>query len=192
MEILSFSEARMLGLVRYFTGKPCKNGHVAERLVSNRSCLQCVEEKARWLFENKKDVVRARKAKAQKNYRKNHPEKAKAARQAWAEKNRSKDQDYKKKWRTENKGTVNFLTRKRQLSKIQRTPHWLTEEDHWMIEQAYELAALRTKLTGISWHVDHKLPLQGKTVSGLHVPLNLQVIPGKENLMKHNRYEVAL
>lgn len=173
--------------MRYFTGKPCKNEHVAERLVSNRSCLQCVEEKARWLFENKKDVVRARKAKAQKNYRKNHPEKAKAARQAWAEKNRSKDQDYKKKWRTENKGTVNFLTRKRQLSKIQRTPHWLTEDDHWIIEQAYELAALRTKLTGISWHVDHKLPLQGKTVSGLHVPLNLQVIPGRDNSVKGNK-----
>lgn len=146
-----------------------------------------MQEKAKRFFENNKDIVRAKKAKAQKKYRQNHPEKAKATRQAWAEKNRIKDQGYKKKWRVENKGAVNFLTRKRQLSKLRRTPDWLTEDDHWMIEQAYELAALRTKLTGISWHVDHKIPLQGKTVSGLHVPLNLQVILAKDNSVKGNR-----
>lgn len=110
----------------------------------------------------------------------------------WNKKNPEKVKLHAKRVKQNNKGVVNFFTAKRRAAKLQRTPHWLTEDDHWMIEQAYELAALRTKLTGIPWHVDHKLPLQGKTVSGLHVPLNLQVIPGKENLMKHNRYEVAL
>ncbi len=105
---------------------------------------------------------------------------------------KEKISEQSKAWRTKNPHLNSKKSNKRRAAKLQRTPHWLTEDDHWMIEQAYELAALRTKLTGISWHVDHKLPLQGKTVSGLHVPLNLQVIPGKENLMKHNRYEVAL
>lgn len=79
----------------------------------------------------------------------------------------------------------------RRAAKLQRTPKWLTEDDFWMIEQAYELAALRTKMLGFSWHVDHVIPLKGKKVSGLHVPTNLQVIPGLENIKKHNKYEVT-
>ena len=74
---------------------------------------------------------------------------------------------------------------------MHRTPAWLTVDDLWLIEQAYELAALRTKLFGFSWHVDHILPLQGKQVSGLHVPTNLQVIPWVDNVRKANRFEVA-
>jgi hypothetical protein len=94
-------------------------------------------------------------------------------------------------WRINNPHLNAKKSTKRRAAKIQRTPIWLSNDDHWMIEQAYELAALRTKLFGFSWHVDHVLPLQGKMVSGLHVPTNLQVIPGKENLMKNNKYGVA-
>jgi hypothetical protein len=35
----------------------------------------------------------------------------------------------------------------------------LTEDDYWMIEQAYELATLRTKMFGFKWEVDHILPV---------------------------------
>ena len=80
---------------------------------------------------------------------------------------------------------------KRRAAKIQRTPAWLSEDDYWMLEQAYELAALRTKLFGFSWHVDHVLPMQGKKISGLHVPSNVQVIPGVENVRKANRFMPA-
>lgn len=27
---------------RYFTGKPCKRGHVAERYLSTRGCVECL------------------------------------------------------------------------------------------------------------------------------------------------------
>ncbi len=81
---------------------------------------------------------------------------------------------------------------KRRAARLSRTPAWLTADDHWLIEQAYELAALRTKMFGFYWEVDHVLPLQGKTVSGLHVPTNLQVISATLNRQKNNQYEVSL
>jgi hypothetical protein len=59
------------------------------------------------------------------------------------------------------------------------------------MEQAYELAQLRTNIFGFPWHVDHTIPLRGRIVSGLHVPTNLQVIPGAENSRKGNRMGVA-
>lgn len=81
---------------------------------------------------------------------------------------------------------------RRRTAKLVRTPAWLTVDDFWMIEQAYELAAYRSKLFGVSWEVDHILPLRGNLVSGLHVPANLQVIPAVVNRAKTNRFEVAL
>ena len=77
---------------------------------------------------------------------------------------------------------------KRRAAKLQRTPAWANE---FFISEAYELAKLRTKLTGIEWHVDHIVPLRGKLASGLHVHNNLQVIPWYENLSKGNSYEIA-
>ena len=78
---------------------------------------------------------------------------------------------------------------KRRAAKLQRTPSWLSSEDLWIIGEIYKLSALRTELTGVKWHVDHIVPLQGKNVSGLHVPLNLQVIPSQDNISKHNGFE---
>lgn len=79
---------------------------------------------------------------------------------------------------------------KYRASKAKRTPVWLTDDDFWAIEQAYELASLRTKLFGFQWHVDHVIPLHGELVSGLHVPHNLQVIPAWDNRSKSNRFTV--
>jgi hypothetical protein len=37
-------EAILLGKSTYFTGKPCKHGHIAERRVSTKTCIQCAKE----------------------------------------------------------------------------------------------------------------------------------------------------
>jgi hypothetical protein len=126
----------------------------------------------------------------------------------WLEQRRNKNNKYrklvgrsseksnpevKKRYKQTQQGKANTLANdaKRRAAKLQRTPAWLTVDDLWMLEQAYELAALRTKMFGFSWHVDHIIPLQGKLVSGLHVPTNVRVIPGIENVRKANRYAPA-
>ena len=96
-----------------------------------------------------------------------------------------------KNWKTANPGKVQAMDAKRRAATLQRTPLWLTAEDNWIFEQAYELAALRTKMFGFVWHVDHIVPLQGKLVSGLHVPHNLRVISAIENLRKSNKFTVT-
>jgi hypothetical protein len=77
---------------------------------------------------------------------------------------------------------------KRYASKKKRCPIWLSRDDLWIIKEAYALANLRKKIFRSGWHVDHIIPLQGKTVSGLHVPLNVQVVPAKWNLYKNNKH----
>src|SRR6516162_3356005 len=38
---LTRSQAKRRGLVRYFSGKPCPRGHLAERQTSNGNCCEC-------------------------------------------------------------------------------------------------------------------------------------------------------
>jgi hypothetical protein len=35
------------GLTRYFTGKPCKHGHTAERMIRNGACVECLKRNAK-------------------------------------------------------------------------------------------------------------------------------------------------
>ena len=53
MATVTRKEAVAQGLTRYFTGKPCKYGHVTERLVSNRKCVACAQAATKqWMAEN--------------------------------------------------------------------------------------------------------------------------------------------
>ena len=76
----------------------------------------------------------------------------------------------------------------RYASKRQRTPPWLTREHRDQMRAIYAACREATKMTGIKHHVDHVVPLVGKTVSGLHVPWNMQIIPGSENCRKSNKW----
>jgi hypothetical protein len=128
---------------------------------------------------------------------------SKAAKRQWAKENRERLRDYDKKYykredrqeymkeylskhQKENKGYWNAKNAKHRATKLQQTPPWLTEDQLWLINEIYDLAALRTEVTGVEHHVDHVVPLQGNTVSGLHLPWNLQVLTAYENLSKSN------
>ena len=91
-------------------------------------------------------------------------------------------------WRAANPERVAALAATRRAAKAQRTPKWLNEV-HWdLIVSYYAYARWLTETTGIEHHVDHIVPLRGETVSGLHVPWNLQVLPAAVNLLKSNRF----
>ena len=141
------------------------------------------------MLEERESLRLLKKRIAQAQYRLNNPDKVADTRKRTYEKHRAARDAEKAAWARRNAARVLGWTRQRQLAKIKRTPAWLTDDEHWMIEQAYELAALRTKMFGVAWHVDHVLPLQGKTVSGLHTPYNMQVILGSENCRKGNRVQ---
>ena len=90
-----------------------------------------------------------------------------------------------------NRGKATALGQAYKARKIQALLPWVKADPDlmWMMAEAYKLAVLRTKLFGFRWDVDHIVPLRGKTVSGLHAPWNLQVIPATENSRKSNKLE---
>lgn len=110
-KIISGSEARRLGLKRYFTGKPCKKGHVAERYADKGMCVECEKERA--TLRSKSPQVKAYHA---AYYAKNSDQaKAYAAeyRKANAEKikshydaNKERRQAVKAKWREVNAESI--------------------------------------------------------------------------------------
>jgi len=93
-------------------------------------------------------------------------------------------------WARSNKGKANANKKAYKAGKANACPIWVKNNaDYmWMMQETYSLANLRTTLFGFQWHVDHIVPLRGKIVSGLHVPWNLQVIPGSENCIKSNKF----
>jgi hypothetical protein len=99
------------------------------------------------------------------------------------EKEREKDRQYAK----DNPAKMNAKNAKRRAAKTQATPPWLNWFQEAQIEEFYELASARTMQTGIYYEVDHIVPLRGKTVRGLHVPWNLQLLTADANIRKKNK-----
>jgi hypothetical protein len=153
-----------------------------------RQCKSCRSVyrhgiKTAWYARNR-NYARAKT----REWREQNTERKQAYRKAEYAKNASEAKLAAKVYRKKHPHKLNHWVRMRQCAKMQRTPIWLNSEEKWMISEIYELAKLRTKCTGIAWHVDHIVPLRGKTVSGLHVPLNLQVIPESVNKVKRNYF----
>lgn len=104
----------------------------------------------------------------------------------WVGNNRGMHNKVCSEWVKRNRGAVNARTAKRYAAKTKATPQWLDADDHWLIDEIYALAVLRTACTGVKWEVDHIVPLRSKFVCGLHVPGNLCVIPMQANRRKSN------
>jgi hypothetical protein len=102
---------------------------------------------------------------------------------AWRESNSDKARACTKKWRSEHKEYDVAKAAKRKALKLSATPVWA---DKSKIKAEYALAQWCTDVMGSIYHVDHIVPLKGKTVCGLHVEANLRVIPASDNINKSN------
>lgn len=87
-------------------------------------------------------------------------------------------------WRENNKDKDAAKTALRRANKKQATPTWV---DKVKIKLIYKKAKWLEKLTGLKYHVDHIIPLQGENVCGLHCWANLQILEASLNISKGNK-----
>lgn len=144
-----------------------------------KQCKECYKS---WQLLNKEQLSTKKSA-----YDKANREKQNARRRLIRAANPEKYKALDKVSRQKRQYKRTALQVKRQAAKLQRTPEWLTKTHLTQIEIFYQVANTMTKETNIQFDVDHIIPLQGKLVSGLHVPWNLQVIPHYNNMSKGNR-----
>jgi hypothetical protein len=78
---------------------------------------------------------------------------------------------------------------RRQVAKAQRAVEWHKELTDLVVEEGLDACKRLEKLTGVVWHLDHIVPLRGKTVSGLHVWNNFQLLPASVNIRKGNKWQ---
>ena len=92
-------------------------------------------------------------------------------------------------YREKNAGKIAETRKAHRMLQTKAMPKWA---DRKAIAAIYDTAIGMTELSGILYHVDHIYPLNHKKFNGLHVPWNLQVIPGSDNCSKGNRVPDAM
>lgn len=175
-------------------------------------CKECARAKMREYQKNNRDALRKRALK----YREENREKSNASRRAWKQANPEKvkqsnaayrernrgaiaesarrryERDTEKvlaiakRWKRNNPDRVAAMDANRRAAKLQATPPWLTEEQREQMAAVYREARRLRDIVGGDVHVDHIVPLRGKTAWGLHVPWNLRPLDAVENLRKNN------
>jgi hypothetical protein len=180
-------EAQALGATHYFTGEPCKHGHVAPRKTKG-ACIECI--KVEW---QKSNVTRAEYF---QQY--NKSEAGQEAKQRYYETNRAAviaravstpnalKNEYRKRWKNANVLQVLADNKVRRRKHRLATPPWLTRRQKTEMRSMYQIAITMSKTTGEKYVVDHIWPLRSDFVCGLHVPWNLRVITQAQNAAKSN------
>lgn len=186
MIVVSRAKAKAAGLTRYFTGKPCKHGHVCERFVSNKHCVACDQT---WRAANP-EKVRARNARwyeanlekhraATASWQRANPEKVREKSARWYAANRERVLAKRTGWRAANPEKaraadaarrraypekINALNQRRRARKQNALCDCCTSAD---FQSVYDLARLA------GFEVDHIEPL---ALGGKHCRRNLQLM----------------
>lgn len=209
------AQAKALGLARYFTGAPCKYGHVAERRTGDGSCVECsLIKNRRWQKENPErarakskkwrernaDILKARaaekyaadparyRAQSLAYYYRNRTERLLAARE-WKQRNASHVLAYVKHWASQNKDRRAVAERNRNARKrAAEGTHSAKDVVSMMRMQRGRCASCRVNLRRVGYHVDHVVPL---VLGGGNGPNNLQLLCPPCNLHKRAQDPIA-
>lgn len=157
-------------------------------------CSKCKELKPVTEFNKAKrykDGLRYDCKDCQKEYRKKFYDKNRELElennQAWKEENRQHCRDYANNYKRKHRARYSQKENERHALKLSTN---LLKGDEWndfYMDEIFELSRTRKEETGISWEIDHTIPLKGKLVTGLHVWYNLRCIPASANRSKGNR-----
>lgn len=128
------------------------------------------KETKRLRYEQNKEEI----SKRNKEWRKNNPEIVRRMKQEYRKNNPEKMAVFSAEYRAKKKSAQ---------------PKWLSKEDKVKISEFYKTRNTLISETGIMHHVDHIIPLQHKSVCGLHVPWNLQILTEEANLSKSNKFK---
>lgn len=112
-----------------------------------------------------------------RKWRANNPERFAQHQALYRERHREDLAEYHANWRKENWPDLKAYLAARKKRVKRQMPKWVN---------VVEIRAIYRNCPK-GHHVDHIVPINGKTVSGLHVPWNLQYLPALENLRKSNK-----
>lgn len=101
-QVITRADAKAAGLTRYFTGKPCKHGHVSDRDVSSHTCSECLKiRSAEWAKANPD-----KRLESERKHRATNAEKIAATKKAWKAANRDKHNASNRRWKLKRFGGV--------------------------------------------------------------------------------------
>jgi len=196
--------------------KCCMSSYQAERYVTNIDVRSAksrdyfsenrdrINEKSRKYFaENKARISAQRRiqrsentvaiAAKQKEWASNNADRIRANRKArWEREKRGLEfsrkpyfLDYYRRIAQADPSHFARKTSARRACLLQAKPSWADDKK---IAEFYRTAQGLSMLLGDWYHVDHIVPLKGKTVCGLHTEANLCVLLGSANMSKSNRH----